>query len=166
MKFEYYYNSLDIDGFIFKEVFSYCRKLKFGEKKEIYLEFGQFLERIEMKRFELTWINFDIFVTEEKEIINFIEKEFAKYLIDKDKDKLSFYLSTILDDYYVLVTPYRYYYIKHFMWIFIPTNLEKIDLNTNQIYDKLPGIVKKIPGIKSIIKYAGSNPFIGFFKEK
>jgi len=114
---------------------------------------------------EKTWIEFKEFSKNEKEIWNWIENEFSKYLIENNTNVKSHL--DVIDNYYKhFPISHRYYFIKNFMWIFMPTIVDNKLSQIKKIYTSLPPYIQGIPGIKLIIQVAGIYGFLGLLPDK
>jgi transcriptional regulator with XRE-family HTH domain len=166
--------------FIIKEVFNYCQN---KQRESEMQEFGKFLESIQNERMEKTWINLKEFIQKEEEIWKWLSEEFTQYLI---KNKYSNILPSCLikcigninyphylnwDEQKSLTTQnkkflvfssyHRYYYIKYFMWMFMPSTNKKISVaQTMKNYNSLPSYLKSIPEIKLMLKAVGLHVFL------
>ena len=114
---------------------------------------------------EKTWLEFKEFSQNEKELWNWIENEFALYLV-KNNLNVKQHLNAIDDYYKYFPLSHRYYFIKNFMWIFMPTIVDNNLSEIKKIYSSLPPYVQNIPGVKLIIQVAGMYGFLGLFDKK
>jgi hypothetical protein len=164
---EYLEDSKDVTNSIIKEVFNNCQKLK---KLPEIKEFGKFLEKIESKRAEKTWMSFKEYSEKEEEIWNWLNEEFHQYLIKNNCPNKMKHIVTIgriqngniNSDYYIkeedfiyFSLAHRYYFIKNFMWMFMPSVQDNNLSQIKKIYTSLPLYLQKIPDIKLIIKAMG-----------
>ena len=161
-RLDYLEDTKNVTDFIIKEVFNKCKEST--EIQELQ-EFGRFLETIQDVRIEKTWVDFSYFQENEKEIWNWIKQEYAKYLLYNNLD-IESNLVFVSNFYQHFPIPYRYYYIKHFIWIFMPSITQKQLSQVKKIYASLPPYIQNIPGVKLIIKIAGMYGFLGFFSDK
>ena len=147
-RLDYLEDTKSVTDFIIKEVFDKCKES--AEVAELQ-EFGRFLETIQDVRIEKTWVDFSYFQENEKEIWNWIKQGYAKYLLDNNLD-IESNLVAASNFYQHFPIPYRYYYIKYFMWIFMPSITQKQLSQIKKIYASLPPYIQNIPGIKTILK--------------
>ncbi len=161
-RLEYYEECKNVTDFIIKEVFDDCQ-----EKRQIpeIQEFGKFLESIQDQRLRKTWIHFAEFFKNEEKIWNFFEKEFAQYLI-KNELLIKSHLDIISNIYFHYPISHRYYFVKNFMWIFMPTIQDKHASEIKKIYNSLPSYVQKTPGVKLMIQVLGHYGFLGLLPPK
>lgn len=156
-RLDYLEDCKDVTDYIIKEVFDECQSKRQVPEMQ---EFGKFLESIQDVRMEKTWIEFKEFAQKEKEIWDWIKKEFAQYLIKNDID-IESHLIIISDFYRHFPISHRYYFIKNFMWIFMPTIQDNHLSQIKKIYASLPPYIQNIPGVKSIIQVLGHYGFLG-----
>ena len=168
---EYVSEVASVNGHIISEVLHFCESLKNNSDKFIfnaYHLYGLFLEEIQSEyRYPKTWLSFDEFKNNEHEIYLFFRNKFNHYLLNKNIEQ-SLEILTIIDNNYKRAPslPHKFYYMKNFMWIFMPSQRRKNLVETNQLVNKLPNYIKKIPSIKSIIKIAGEFGLAGIIDEK